>query len=222
LIDDLVTRGVGGEPYRMFTSRAEHRLLLREDNADRRLMEKGRALGLIDDETWRAFESKQEQIAAGLEAARTVKLNPSQAVNRSLLAEGLTELRRPSTIEEVLRRPDVSWEQLARVADLPTIGPEASEQVEIDTRYAGYVERARRRAVRSTDLEGIRIPAAINWREVEALSWEVRERIERAQPENLGQLQRLPGITPAAVNVVAALVARMRSRANSAPGSGPL
>lgn len=211
LIDDLVTRGIGGEPYRMFTSRAEHRLLLREDNADRRLMAKGRALGLIDDVTWETFEAKRVHIERATKEAKSITLTPSVETNKKLEAVGLAPLKRPSTLEEILRRPGVKWNILASVVDLEPVLPEAAEQVEIDVRYAGYVDRAQRRVLDADQMEKIRIPGGIDWLTIEALSWEVRERLLSVQPKTLGQVHRTPGVTAAAVNAVAALVGRLRS-----------
>lgn len=208
LVDDLTQRGVGGEPYRMFTSRAEHRLLLREDNADRRLMPRGRALGLIDDATWALFEARQEAIARGLEAVATLVLTPTPAVVAALEARGLGGLSRPVTAEELLRRPACTWADLAAVAAVPELDADAAEQVEIDVKYAGYIQRAERRAEGDRALEHAALPVDVDWRAMTALSWEVRERLDRARPTSLGQLARIPGVTPAAVNAVASWLGR--------------
>ena len=226
LIDDLTQRGVGGEPYRMFTSRAEHRLLLREDNADRRLMPRGRSLGLVDDETWALFERKRSEIERGREAVQTTTIVPRPEVVSRLQAHGLGGLGRPVQAEEVLRRPACTWSMLAEVALLPELGQEAAEQVEIDVKYAGYVVRAQRRADAARRLEGVRLPPDTDWLGVTTLSWEIRERLEASQPETLGQLGRLPGVTPAAVNAVAAWLAgrsneARRLRDNSPTPAGP-
>lgn len=208
LVDDLVSRGVGGEPYRMFTSRAEHRLLLREDNADRRLMPRGRALGLIDDETWARFEAKQVAIDRGLRAVRDTAIIPTPDNVTRLEAAGLGSLKKPTSAEGLLRRPEASWAVLADLLGLPELSDEAAEQVEIDVKYAGYVERAERRAALTTRMDHVKIPHGVDWRSVTELSWEVRERLAGARPETLGQLGRLPGVTPAAVGWVAGWLAR--------------
>jgi len=207
LVDDLVSKGVGGEPYRMFTSRAEHRLLLREDNADRRLMPRGRAVGLVDDATWARFEARQEAIARGI-AALDAPVVPTPERRARYEAAGLVPPSKQGTVGEVLRRPEVGWADLARVEDVPALDPDVAEQVEIDAKYAGYVQRAARRAAADVRLDDVVLPA-IDWRGMDALSWEVRERLVRYAPRTLGQMRRLPGITPAAVDTVAAFLARL-------------
>ena len=208
LVDDLTTRGVGGEPYRMFTSRAEHRLVLREDNADRRLMPRGRRLGLVDDPTWAAFEERAEAIAGGLALAARTQVTPSPETAAALAALGTGELRRPATVEELLRRPDLGWVELAPIAGLPALAPEVAEQIEIDLRYAGYVARAERRVARQRGVDALALPPEVAWSEVGALSREARERLAAARPRTVGQAARLPGITPATVDLLAALAGR--------------
>lgn len=202
LVDDLVTRGIGGEPYRMFPSRAEHRLLLREDNADRRLMPRGRALGLVDDATWAAFERREEQRVAA-EGALDVAVHPTASVRAALEGRGLGGLKKPSTAREVLRRPAATWGDLVALFGLPEVPVAVAEQVEIDTKYAGYIARAQQRAEAAGRMSSVRLPEAVDWMSLEALSWEVRERLQASRPETLGALSRVPGVTPAAVGVVA-------------------
>lgn len=208
LLDDLTSRGVGGEPYRMFTSRAEHRLLLREDNADRRLMQRGRDLGLVDDATWRAFEGRLEAIERAAGALRDASVTPTADVAAYLSERGLAPVRKRTTGEELLRRSDVEWADIAPLLGLPEMPGDVAEQVGIDVKYAGYIEQARRRADRMRRLEEMVIPSDVEWEGVDALSWEVRERLDAAQPRTLGQVGRLPGITPAALHVITTWLAR--------------
>lgn len=177
LIDDLVTRGVGGEPYRMFPSRAEHRLILREDNADRRLTQVGRRLGLVDDAAWARFECKMATVE------RLARTAPAS-----------------------LRRPDVGWSDV-----FPGEDGEAAEQVEIDMKYAGYISREERRRNDARQLDDASL-AGVDFTAITALSNESRERLSRARPETLAAASRLPGVTPAAIQVLAMVLAREGAR----------
>jgi tRNA uridine 5-carboxymethylaminomethyl modification enzyme len=208
LVDDLVSRGVDGEPYRMFTSRAEHRLLLREDNADRRLMPRARALGLIDDPTWARFERKREAIERGMAALGAARLLPGEVPEERLASLGLGPISRAATGEELLRRPDTTWSALREVLPLPDLDRDAAEQVEIDLKYSGYVRRAEQRAEEARRMEAVRLPAGLDFSQLHGLSAEVRERLGRVRPETLGQAARIPGVTAAAVGTLAAWLAR--------------
>ncbi len=203
LIDDLITRGAS-EPYRMFTSRAEHRLLLREDNADLRLTATGRRLGLVDDERWRTFESKREAIERESQRLRECWVRPGQLTETD--AEWLLggPLARESRVVELLRRPEVTYEKLMR---LPGIGPgesdlQVAEQVEIQAKYAGYIERQREEIERQRRQEHLSLPPTLDYAEVRGLSREVREKLERHRPHTLGQASRIPGMTPAAISLL--------------------
>jgi len=196
----------------MFTSRAEHRLLLREDNADRRLMPRGRELGLIDDPTWAAFQARQEALERGQELARTVQARTDAHTLQRLRDEGIGGLKRPATVEELLRRPGVTWSAVARVLDLPELPDDVAEQLEIDIRYAGYVKRAERRAAKARRLDRIRLPQDADWHAVTALSYEARERLSHARPRTVGQASRLPGITPAAVDTLVTWAGQREAR----------
>jgi len=203
LVDDLITRGAA-EPYRMFTSRAEHRLLLREDNADLRLTETGRRLGLVNDKRWQAFENKREAIEQESQRLRGLWVRPTQ------LAEGEAQrvlqgaLARESRAAELLRRPEVTY---AGLMSLPGMGPGATdpqvaEQVEIQAKYAGYIERQREEIKRQRRHEELALPTDLDYTAVHGLSREVREKLVRHQPRTLGQAGRVPGVTPAAVSLL--------------------
>ncbi len=216
LIDDLITRGAS-EPYRMFTSRAEYRLLLREDNADLRLTATGRRLGLVDDERWRVFETKREAIERESQRLREVWVRPGQLAEAD--AERLLggPLARESRAAELLRRPEVTYGNLMR---LPGIGPgepdcQVAEQVEIQAKYAGYIDRQREEIDRQRRQENLALPPALDYAEVRGLSREAREKLERHRPHTLGQAGRIPGMTPAAVSLLLVHLKRGRSRQNA-------
>jgi tRNA uridine 5-carboxymethylaminomethyl modification enzyme len=203
LVDDLVTRGVS-EPYRMFTSRAEFRLQLREDNADLRLTEAGRRLGVVGDTRWDAFARKRDAIAREQERLRETWVNPRLLPAETLTAVFSQGLEREQPLAELLRRPDVSY---AALMTLPGAGPalddvQAAEQVEIQAKYHGYIERQREEIARHEHYENLRLPEGLDYHAVRGLSVEARQTLDRQRPETLGQAARLSGITPAAVSVL--------------------
>ncbi|HEY0720335.1 MAG TPA: tRNA uridine-5-carboxymethylaminomethyl(34) synthesis enzyme MnmG [Gammaproteobacteria bacterium] len=202
LVDDLITRGTS-EPYRMFTSRAEYRLLLREDNADLRLTPKGRELGVVDDVRWAAFEAKQEAIVCEQQRMRDTWLRPTQV--DTVAAERVFggPLAREYRLEELLRRPDVSYADLMRLAGIEgEKDPIIAEQLEIQAKYAGYIDRQQEEIERHRRLEQQKLPADLDYAAVSGLSREVCEKLNRAKPESIGQAARLPGITPAAISLL--------------------
>ena len=202
LIDDLVTKGTK-EPYRMFTSRAEYRLLLREDNADLRLMPIGRKLGLIDDETWEKFCKKKEMIENTLEELKTIKLVPSPDINSWLKSIGSSQLKRPTSLSELLRRPEISLKLLSqRYEFLKRLPEEIANQIEIETKYAGYIKRQKEQIEQMKKWEEIEIPEDIDYNQISGLSNEVKEKLSKHKPENLGQALRISGITPAAITAI--------------------
>jgi tRNA uridine 5-carboxymethylaminomethyl modification enzyme len=219
LVDDLITQGTL-EPYRMFTSRAEHRLLLREDNADLRLTPVGRDLGLVDDTRWDAFAQRREAIDREWRRLEKTRLHP-----RDLDDAGMTELfgaplARDHTLAELLRRPGVTY---AALMQLPGAGPAVSEddiaeQVETGIRYSGYLARQEAEIARNQRDESLRIPEALDYAEVPGLSNEVREKLARQRPHSLGQAGRIPGVTPAAVSLLRVYLHRL-SRSNTAGSS---
>ena len=214
LVDDLITHGVN-EPYRMFTSRAEYRLMLREDNADERLMSKARTLGLIDDDTWSAFSARASAVEDARGRLRETRLTPSEETNRALAEIGVEAISTPQSLADLLRRPEVSLKDLVRL-DAPWLSEldaQGAEKVEISIKYEGYIERQKRLVERYRSLENQRLPDDINYDAVDGLSAEATERLKAAAPSNMGQAGRLPGVTPAAVQ---ALMIHLRKRQNAA------
>jgi tRNA uridine 5-carboxymethylaminomethyl modification enzyme len=200
LVDDLVTRGVT-EPYRMFTSRAEYRLQLREDNADLRLTEVGRELGVVDDRRWDAFCRKRDAIALELERLKSSWVNPN-VVSREHAERVLGQpLERDSTLAELLRRPGVTYASLLTLpgAGEPAGDAKVAEQVEIATKYAGYIERQNEQIARDAAQETLRLPGDIDYRTVRGLSNEVQQKLNQYRPETLGHAARISGMTPAAI-----------------------
>ena len=203
LVDDLITRGVS-EPYRMFTSRAEYRLQLREDNADLRLTEHGRRLGLVDDARWNAFCRKRDAVARELERLKSTWLSP-RVVDRHAAERILGRpLGRDRTLEELLRRPGVTYSALHSLEGAGAAVADASvaEQVEITTKYAGYIGRQHEEISRQLDMESLRLPAGLDYRHVRGLSIEVQQKLNARQPETLGQAARISGVTPAAISLL--------------------
>lgn len=203
LVDDLITRGVT-EPYRMFTSRAEFRLQLREDNADLRLTEAGRALGVVGDAQWAMFCRKRDAVAAELERLRSTWVNPrvlAAADAERVLGKAI---EREYNLQDLLRRPQVSY---ASLATLPGFGAEpapdeVAEQVEIQVKYQGYIERQAEENARRDQIEHIALPADLDYASVPGLSKEVQQKLGQHRPETLGQASRLSGMTPAAVSLL--------------------
>jgi len=218
LVDDLITRGTT-EPYRMFTSRAEHRLLLREDNADARLTPTGRRLGLVDDRRWSVFSAKQDAIAAERERLGAIVIQPTEVPLEPAP-------RREQRALELLKRPDVDY---AWVTGLHQVGPRATPpdeypelteqivaQVEIETRYAGYVRRQQDEIERSRGTDELPLPADLDYAAIHGLSHEIRQKLSRQRPATMGQASRLPGVTPVAVSLL--LVHLQKRRRRAAPG----
>jgi tRNA uridine 5-carboxymethylaminomethyl modification enzyme len=203
MIDDLVTLG-SREPYRMFTSRAEYRLLLREDNADLRLREKGYAVGLLSEDTYRAFCRKREQIDNERERVRGTRITPSAADPAFLREFELEGMQQALSLEQLLRRPDITYRELERVDAIAQELPEAvREQVEIQVKYQGYIDRQLDQVERARKLEGARIPDDFDYASISSLSTEVREKLQRFRPDTLGQASRIAGVTPAALTILA-------------------
>ena len=224
LVDDLITKGIS-EPYRMFTSRAEFRLQLREDNADARLTEIGRALGLIDDSRWEAFNRKRDAIASQLERLRGTWIHPA-VVNEDQAQRLLGKaIEREYSLVDLLRRPGIGYDavvELARsagstkITDMapvpretlaaelgdPRLADAVVEQLEIVTKYAGYIDKQAGEVERANHYEHLRLPDDIDYAAVSALSFEVRQKLSRHRPQTLGQASRISGVTPAAISLL--------------------
>ncbi len=202
LIDDLITRGTS-EPYRMFTSRAEYRLLLREDNADLRLTPIGRELGLVDEQRWQSFARKRDAIAAEQSRLRDTWLRPHQ-VDAERAAEILGQpLTREVRLVEMLRRPNVSYSQALELAGIdPAADAKVCEQVEVQAKYAGYIDRQQDEIERQRRHEETALPTDLNYDQVHGLSAEVRSKLADSRPATIGQAARIPGMTPAGVSLL--------------------
>ncbi|MEG3756131.1 tRNA uridine-5-carboxymethylaminomethyl(34) synthesis enzyme MnmG [Psychromonas arctica] len=203
LVDDLSTLGTK-EPYRMFTSRAEYRLLLREDNADTRLTEKGRELGLVDDVRWKAFSEKQESVEKELQRLKTHWVNPGSINAEQINSLLKTPMQRESTLEAMIRRPEVDYETLMKVEGLgPAIeDPIAAEQVEIKIKYQGYIDRQLDEIAKLKRHEDTVLPRDLDYSEIKGLSNEVTAKLNDIKPESIGQASRVSGITPAAISIL--------------------
>ena len=211
LVDDLITHGTK-EPYRMFTSRAEYRLQLREDNADLRLTETGRALGLVDDTRWQRFDAKREAIARETGRLRALWATPGNALGREVADTLGVQVSRETNVLDLIKRPELDYAKLVAVS---SIGPgvddaQVAEQVEIGVKYAGYLDRQRDEIERQQRNESTPIPAGFDFASVRGLSAEVRQKLDRVQPETIGQAQRIPGMTPAAISLLLVHLERAR------------
>ncbi|HNZ56250.1 MAG TPA: tRNA uridine-5-carboxymethylaminomethyl(34) synthesis enzyme MnmG [Methylophilaceae bacterium] len=215
LVDDLVTNGVT-EPYRMFTSRAEYRLQLREDNADMRLTAKGRELGLVDDVRWEAFSRKQEAVAREQARLKKTFVQPANVSRETQLAVLGKEIDHEYSLFELLRRPEVTYEALLTLGELGLgeLAPEVREQVEIAAKYQGYIDRQFDEVARSRGQENTKLPADLDYREIHGLPIEAQQKLNAQKPETIGQASRISGITPAAISLLLVYLKRKsRSKA---------
>ncbi len=203
LVDDLVTRGVS-EPYRMFTSRAEYRLQLREDNADLRLTEHGRRLGVVDDTRWDAFTRKRDAVAVELERLHGTRITPSMVAADDTERVFGQALEREYALADLLRRPNVTYASLHTLAASGAAVADAlvAEQVEVTIKYAGYIERQHDEVARHLAQDSLRIPADLDYADVRGLSTEARQKLAKGQPETVGQAARISGMTPAAISLL--------------------
>lgn len=203
LIDDLITRGTQ-EPYRMFTSRAEYRLILREDNADLRLTEKGRELGLIDDKRWQAFSEKKEAIESETTRIKNLVVQPESEAGQLLNQQLEKPLSRAYKGEELLRRPDITYTGLMALPGMlqDKVADKVAEQVEIQIKYSGYIDRQKDEIERSLRNENTALPKDLDYSQVKGLSNEVVQKLMNIKPETIGQASRVSGVTPAAISLL--------------------
>jgi len=218
LVDDLITKGVT-EPYRMFTSRAEFRLQLREDNADMRLTDAGRAMGLVEDVRWAAFNRKRDAVAREMEFMRSTWVHPSALPPADATRLLGAPIEHEYSLAELLKRPDVDFDDIAEIAAIarpdaavsretlraelgPLLADSVIEQTQISIKYAGYIDKQNREVERAASYESLRLPDEIDYAQVTALSFEARQRLSQHRPETLGHASRLSGITPAAVSLL--------------------
>ena len=213
LIDDLVTKGTK-EPYRMFTSQAEHRLLLREDNADLRLMDFGHQFGLIPDDLYSRFARKREQIDRELERLRGTTIRPNESVKRIVEKLGTAEISKPSTLAELLRRPEISYDDLAQLAPPPDdLLDEAKDQVTIQIKYEGYIRREWAQVKHLKGLESRKIPPDFDYESVRGITMEAREKLLKIRPFSVGQASRISGVSPADISVLLVMLEQERRKA---------
>ena len=212
LVDDLVTKGTDSEPYRMFTSRAEYRLMLREDNADLRLTEIGHKIGLAGPQVYNAVMGKKRAIAKLIEYLEDNHVSPSPQVNDKLQSLGSSPLHNQTSLSQLLRRPEVSFEQIqSLVEDFPSFPHHAAGEAEIQIKYEGYVQRQLEMVGRFQKMEQLKLPDDIDYSLINGLSREAREKLTRIKPRSLGQASRISGITPAAISLLSVYLRRRKS-----------
>ena len=209
LIDDLVTKGTE-EPYRMMTSRAEYRLLLRQDNADLRLTEHGRRVGLVTEERWARFSKKKTEIGAALAALKETLLTPSREINEKLKAAGLGEIRVVTSLFALLRRPAADYGKLCALFPLPAIAKEAAREVDIAASYDGYIEKQQEDVRRQERLENRLLPEDMDYGQVPSLRDEAREKLAALRPRSVGQAGRISGVSPADISLLLVWLERAR------------
>jgi tRNA uridine 5-carboxymethylaminomethyl modification enzyme len=202
MIDDLVTRGTR-EPYRMFTSRAEYRLLLREDNADLRLFEKGHALGLIDSIALADVKDRQQCITKEIHRIKKTVIRPVEPVNAYLIEKGTSPIQNGVHLDQLLKRAQLNYDVVDHLAQSPDpIDPKVAQQAEITIKYEGYIQRQLKEIERFKDLEQTKIPEKFDYAAVHGLSNELKEKLAAVMPDSLGQASRIDGMTPAAISVI--------------------
>jgi len=203
LIDDLVTRGTDGEPYRMFTSRAEYRLLLREDNADVRLTEIGHSIGLATAEAYQSVAAKKAKTSILMGLLEQKQINPTVEINKRLESIGSASIRNQTSLAQLLRRPEISVSDIAIFSEeLDRFDSDVTLQAEVEIKYAGYIDRQMEMVERFKKIENVRLPEDLNYSDIRGLSREVCEKLSKIKPKSLGQASRISGITPAAISLL--------------------
>lgn len=213
MIDDLVTRGTA-EPYRMFTSRAEYRLILREDNADMRLRQKGQEAGLVSDEQYKHYRGKKDSVEREILRLKKTRVKPGPEINTILTSKGTAEISEETPLEQLLKRPEVEYADIMKISSSPeALDSAVAEQVEIQVKYEGYIQRQLQQVERFASLEQKNIPPDMNYDDIKGLGTEVKQKLNQVRPISLGQASRISGVTPAAISLLmVALEKRKRGR----------
>lgn len=221
LIDDLITKGAN-DPYRMMTSRSEYRLVLRQDNADQRLTPLGRKLGLISDQRWEKFQRKQEQMAAELKRVQSTNLPPSEELNQILVSRGTSPLSTGAKLSDLLKRPQITYEDLTPVdRDRPEYPSAVFENVEIELKYEGYIKRQLADIEEARRLERKRLPEDVDYSQIKGLRLEAGEKLNKVKPENIGQAGRISGVSPADISVLLIWLAAKERELRKEKGGEP-
>lgn len=201
LIDDLVTKGTN-EPYRMMTSRSEYRLILRQDNADLRLTEKGYAIGLVSEERYARFQARKQRLEEALHFIHTKRFTPSKATNEAMVAAGSAPLITGTGADQILRRPEITYEKMEKYLGCPHFAQDAAEEMEIMIKYEGYIARQEKAIEKAARMENEKIPAGIDFLHMEGITMEARQKLDKIRPLSLGQAARISGVSPADMTVL--------------------
>lgn len=201
LIDDLVTKGTN-EPYRMMTSRSEYRLILRQDNADLRLTEKGYAIGLVSEERYARFQARKQRLEEALHFIHTKRFTPSKATNEAMVAAGSASLTTGTGADQILRRPEITYEKMEKYLGCPHFAQDAAEEMEIMIKYEGYIARQEKAIEKAARMENEKIPTGIDFLHMEGITMEARQKLDKIRPLSLGQAARISGVSPADMTVL--------------------
>ena len=218
MVDDLVTRGVD-EPYRMFTSRAEYRLILREDNATIRLMGKGRELGLITEEQHGLLREKVCRIETGIQKISSIRIFPVEETNRTLAEMNTAPIKNPVTLFQLLKREEIGYDSLSRFDGWEAVPDRTvKRQIEIEAKYEGYIRRQEEAVRKMKEVEGMKMPADFNYASVPGLSNELKAKLSRVEPATVGQADRIPGMTQAALTAILIVIKKQEWKAAARRG----